>query len=54
MIVGIKNDKYIDKKYLLDQIKDVKKLYGIRTHYLEALLFPQSSLSSDMTDIAQV
>jgi len=54
MIVGIKNDKYIDKKYLLDQIKDIKKLYGIRTHYLEALLFPQSSLSSDMTDIAQV
>ncbi len=54
MIVGIKNDKYIDKKYLLDQIKDVKKLYGIRTHYLEALLFPQSSLSSDMTDVAQV
>jgi len=51
MIVGIKNDKHVDKEHILRQIKELKKLYGIRIHYLETLLFPQSSLSSDMTNI---
>lgn len=51
MIVGIKNDKQIDKEHILEQVKEIKKLYGIRIHYLETLLFPQSSLSADITDI---
>jgi SAM-dependent methyltransferase len=51
MIVGIKSDKPVDKEHILVQIKEIKKLYGIRIHYLETLLFPQSSLSSDMPDV---
>ncbi len=51
MIVGIKHDKPIDKEHILGQIKEIKKLYGIRLHYLETLLFPQSSLSADMPDV---
>ncbi len=50
MIVGIKNDKPIDKEHILEQIKEIKKFYGIRLHYLETLLFPQSSLSADLPD----
>ncbi len=38
MIVGIKNDRYVDKDNIMQQIKEIKHLYGIDFHYLETLL----------------
>jgi SAM-dependent methyltransferase len=40
MIVGIKSDRHVDKNHLLEQIKEIKHLYGIDFHYLENRLFP--------------
>ena len=51
MIVGIKSNQSINKDYILEQIKEIKKLYGIKFHYLEALLFPHLFLSTDISHI---
>jgi SAM-dependent methyltransferase len=51
MIVGVKHEKTIDKAHILNQIKEIKALYGIRFHYLEALLFP--SLSPNIENLIQ-
>ncbi len=51
MIVGIKSNQSIDKDYILGQIKEIKKLYGINFHYLEALLFPHLFLSTDISHL---
>ncbi len=40
MIVGVKHNKSVDEAHILKQIDEIKKLYGIQFHYLEALLFP--------------
>lgn len=51
MIVGIKSNQSINKDYILEQIKEIKKLYGIKFHYLEGLLFPHLFLSTDISHI---
>jgi SAM-dependent methyltransferase len=48
MIVGVKSSKTVDKERILGQIRDIKQLYGIKLHYLEALLFPELGLSSEL------
>lgn len=49
MIVGIKSDRSIDRNHLLEQITEIKNLYGIDFHYLETLLFPNLLLSPDIS-----
>jgi Methyltransferase domain len=49
MIVGIKHEKPVDETHILKQIEEIKKLYGIQFHYLEALLFP--NLSPNMENL---
>jgi SAM-dependent methyltransferase len=41
MIVGIKNKREINKAHILNQINEIKKIYGIKFHYLELLLLPE-------------
>ena len=38
LLVGRKSDKPVDKQAILDEIKDLKKRFGIKKHYLEMAL----------------
>jgi 16S rRNA G527 N7-methylase RsmG len=51
MIVGIKSNQSINKEQILGQIQEIKKLYGIKFHYLETLLFPDIFISPDLATI---
>ena len=51
MVVGIKHDRTIETTAILQQIKDLKTLYGIRVHYLESLLFTDLLLSPKLADL---
>jgi hypothetical protein len=48
MIAAVKHDRPVDRDRILNQINGLKQLYGIKLHYLEALLFPQDSLSDNL------
>lgn len=48
MIVGIKSNQSINKEQIIGQIQEIKKLYGIKFHYLETLLFPDVFISPDL------
>ena len=50
MIVGVKHDRSVDHEHILKQIKDIKDLYGIKFHYLEGLLFPDSLMFPNLID----
>ena len=50
MIVGVKHDRSVDQGRILEQIKDIKDLYGIKFHYLEGLLFPESLMFPNLID----
>lgn len=51
MIVGIKSNQSINKEQILGQIQEIKKIYGIKFHYLETLLFPDVFISPDLATI---
>lgn len=51
MVVGVKHDRTIETAIILQQIKDLKNLYGIKFHYLESLLFPNVLLSANLADL---
>ncbi|MCC3407480.1 MAG: SAM-dependent methyltransferase [Microcoleus sp. PH2017_10_PVI_O_A] len=51
MIVGIKSNQSINKEQIIGQIQEIKKIYGIKFHYLETLLFPDVFLSPDLATI---
>jgi SAM-dependent methyltransferase len=51
MIVGVKSSRTVDRERILGQIRAIKQLYGIKLHYLEALLFPQLGLSAELTNL---
>lgn len=51
MIVGIKSDRRVDRDIILEQIKEIKNLYGIDFHYLETLLFPNLLLSPNIAHL---
>jgi hypothetical protein len=51
MVVGVKHDRTIETTAVLQQIKDLKNLYGIKVHYLESLLFPNVLLSPNLADL---
>jgi len=51
MVVGVKHDRTIETAAILQQIKDLKNLYGIKVHYLESLLFPNVLLSPNLADL---
>ena len=53
MIVGVKHNKQVDRGHILTQIKEIKNLYGIKFHYLEGLLFPESLMSPNLIDRAE-
>jgi Methyltransferase domain len=48
MIVGVKSNRTVDRERILAQIRGLKQLYGIKLHYLEALLFPPLGLCSEL------
>ena len=50
MIVGVKHDRVVDQAQILKQIREIKSLYGIKFHYLEGLLFPESLISPNLID----
>ncbi len=51
MVVGVKHDRTIETTAILQQIEDLKNLYGIQVHYLESLLFPNVLLSPKLADL---
>lgn len=51
MVVGVKHDRTIETAIILQQIKDLKNLYGIKVHYLESLLCPDVLLSPNLADL---
>ncbi len=51
MIVGIKSNQSLNKEQILGQIQEIKKIYGIKFHYLETLLFPDVFISPDLATI---
>lgn len=53
MIVGMKSDRRLDRNHILEQIKEIKNLYGIDFHYLETLLFPNLLLSPDIAHLVK-
>ena len=51
MVVGVKHDRTIETTTILQQIKELKNLYGIQVHYLESLLRPDVLLSPNLADL---
>ena len=50
MIVGVKHNRQVDRAQILKQIREIKHLYGIKFHYLEGLLFPESLIFPSLVD----